>query len=185
VRPTPLTTRQKKKTSMKKSITLALALLAPVGAWSQISSSPIPDFTATALTGEKVSAAQLIGQPTILIVTPSKDAAKDTRLWAEALRKNVDQSAVRIRDVLAIDLPFFMSEEDAIGRAKEKIPGRYQDQTWILSESNLESALNIPRDSAMAFVFVLDAQGKVIARVEGAPNHAKLNEVGKAVRSTK
>ena len=45
--------------------------------------SVMPDFTATALTGEKVSAAQLIGQPTILIVTPSKDAAKNTRLWAE------------------------------------------------------------------------------------------------------
>ena len=170
---------------MKASITLALALLAPVSAWSQLSSSPIPDFTATALTGKKVSAAQLIGQPTILIVTPSKDAARDTRLWAEALRKNVDQSGVRIRDVLAIDLPFFISEEDAIGRAKEKIPARYQDQTWILNESDLESALNIPRDSAMAFVLVLDAQGKVIARVEGEPNNAKLSEVEKAVRSTK
>ncbi|RYZ00880.1 MAG: hypothetical protein EOO24_16020, partial [Comamonadaceae bacterium] len=63
---------------------------------------------ATALTEGKVSAAQLI-------VTPSKGAAKDTRLWAESLRKNVDQSGLRIRDVLAIDLPFFMSEEDAIG----------------------------------------------------------------------
>jgi peroxiredoxin len=171
---------------MRTSITLALALalLSPVNAWAQLSNSPIPDFTATALTGEKVSAAQLIGQPTILIVTPSTDAAKDTRLWAAALRKNVDQSAVRIRDVLAIDLPFFMSEEDAIGRAKEKIPVRYQDQTWILNESILESALNIPRDSARAFVFVLDAQGQVIARVEGAPNEATLSEVEMAVRST-
>ncbi len=170
---------------MKTSITLALALLAPAGAWSQLSSSPIPDFTATALTGQKVSAAQLIGQQTILIVTPSRDAARDTRLWAEALRKNVDPRAVRIRDVLAIDLPFFMSEKDAIGRAKEKIPARYHDQTWISGESNLESALNIPRDSADAFVFVLDAQGKVIARVEGEPNKAKVGEVEKALRSTR
>jgi hypothetical protein len=91
---------------------------------------------------------------------------------------------VRIRDVLAIDLPFFMSEEDAIGRAKEVIQERYQEQTWILSESRLESALHIPRDSAKAFVFVLDAQGKVIARVEGAPNQAKLSEVEMAARST-
>lgn len=169
---------------MKTVITLTLALLSPVNAWAQLSNSPIPDFTATVLTGEKVSAAQLIGQPTILIVTPSTDAAKHTRLWAEALRKNIDQTRVRIRDVLAIDLPFFMSEEDAIGRAKEKIPARYQDQTWILSESSLESALNIPRDSARAFVFVLDAQGKVIARVEGAPDEAKIREVEMAVSST-
>jgi hypothetical protein len=91
---------------------------------------------------------------------------------------------VRIRDVLAIDLPFFMSEEDAIGRAKEVIEERYQEQTWILSESRLESALNIPRDSAWAFVFMLDTQGKVITRVEGAPNDTKIIEVEKAVRST-
>lgn len=106
---------------MKTSITRALALLsllAPFGVGAQLSSSPVPDFTATALTGEKVSAAQLIGQPTILIVTPSTDAARDTRLWAEALRTNIDQSAVRIRDVLAIDLPFFMSEEERQGQRK-------------------------------------------------------------------
>lgn len=169
---------------MRTSIALTLVLLSPVNAWSQLSNSPIPDFTATVLTGEKVSAAQLIGQPTILIVTPSTDAAKSTRLWAEALRKNIDQTRVRIRDVLAIDLPFFMSEEDAIGRAKEKIPARYQDQTWILNESSLEDALNIPRDSAKAFVFVLDAKGAVIVRVEGEPDDAKIIEVEKAVRST-
>jgi hypothetical protein len=169
---------------VKTAITLVLALLSPVNAWAQLSNSPISEFTATALTGEKVSAGQLIGQPTILIVTPSTDAAKHTRLWADALRKNIDQTQVRIRDVLAIDLPFFMSEEDAIGRAKEVIQDRYQDQTWILSESRLESALNIPRDSAKAIVFVLDAQGKVIARVEGAPNEGKIREVEIAVGST-
>jgi peroxiredoxin len=172
------------KTFIARALAL-LSLLAPVGVGAQLSSSPVPDFTATALTGGKVSAAQLIGQPTILIVTPSTDAARDTRLWAEALRKNIDQSAVRIRDVLAIDLPFFMGEEDAIGRAKEKIPARYHDQTWILNESSLESAFNIPRDSAKAFVFTLDTQGKVIARAEGEPNEAKISEVVKAVRSTK
>lgn len=42
--------------------------------------SPIPSFEATALTGETVSSATLIGQPTILIVTPSKGAAADTRM---------------------------------------------------------------------------------------------------------
>ena len=45
--------------------------------------------------------------------------------------------------------------------------------------------MQIPRDSASAFVFVLDTQGKVIARVEGAPNKVKLSEVEMAVRMTK
>ena len=155
----------------------------------ELFSSPIPNFTATVLTGEKVSSAQLIGQPTILIVTPSTEAATDTRLWAEALRKNVNQREVRIIDVLAIDLPFFMSEEDAIGRAKEKIPARYQDQTWILSKSNLETALNIPSSSAKAFVFVLNAQGNTCPRrgqagqcqAHGYKTGSSLDQVGRTL----
>jgi hypothetical protein len=99
-------------------------------------------------------------------------------LWAEALHKNVDQTGGAhprcARDRLAV----LHARGRRIGRAKEN-PARYQDQTWILSESNLESTLSIPRDSAKAFVFVLNAQGNVIARVEGAPNDGKIIEVEK------
>ena len=171
--------------AMKVSVAFLLAVLAPAAAWSQLASSKIPSFTATALTGEKVSSAALIGQPTILIVTPSKDAAEDTRLWVKALRKNIDEKAIRIRDVLAIDLPFFMSESDAIGRAKEKIPARYFDQTWILAKPVLENALGIPADSHKAFVLVLDSAGQVLARVEGDPTEARIDQVQAAVRSMK
>ena len=170
---------------MKVLATVLLALLAPALVRAQPSSSPIPSFTATALTGEKVSSAKLIGQPTILIVTPSKDAAEDTRLWVKALRKNIDQKAIRIRDVLAIDLPFFMSESDAIGRAKKKIPARYFDQTWIFAEQDLENALGIPTNSHKAFVIVLDSAGQVLARVEGEPTAARIDQVQSAVLSTK
>jgi cytochrome oxidase Cu insertion factor (SCO1/SenC/PrrC family) len=171
--------------TMRFLTALLFALLAPATAWSQFADSKIPRFTATALTGEKVSSAQLIGQPTVLIVTPSKEAAEDTRLWVQALRKNIDPKAIRIRDVLAIDLPFFMSESDAIGRAKEKIPARYFDQTWIFAEQELERALGIPTNSHKAFVVVLDSAGQVIARVEGNPTEARVEQVQSAVRSTK
>lgn len=160
-------------------------LLAATNAMATPAASPLPSFEATSLTGKSVTAAQLIGQPTILIVTPSKDAAADTRKWAQALRKNLDQKSIRIRDVLAIDLPFFMSEADAIGRAKEKIPARYHDQTWIYAKTKLETALNIPTSSNSAFVFVLDSKGKVLARVEGPPTTQRVNEVESAVQSMK
>ena len=167
-----------------KTIAIPIAFsLCGAGAFAQTAASPIPSFKATSLSGKTVSSDKLIGQPTILIVTPSKDAAKDTRQWVNTLRKNIDQKAYRIRDVLAIDLPFFMSEADAIGRAKEKIPKRYYDQTWIFAETDLEKALDIPTDSHKAFVLVLDAQGKVAARVEGAPNEAKMSELQSALRA--
>lgn len=170
---------------MIKTFLGSVVLLMVSSALAQTGASPIPNFTATALSGNKVTADKLIGQPTVLIVTPSKEAAGDTRLWAKALRKNIDQHAIRVRDVLAIDLPFFMSESDAIGRAKQKIPARYYDQTWILAEADLEQALNIPSNSPKAFVIVLNAKGKIVARVEGEPNETRMNEVRSAIQSTK
>lgn len=172
-----------KRLMMKRMAVNLIALLGAANVLAQTTGSPIPSFTATALSGEKVASAKLIGQPTILIVTPSKDAAGDTRMWAKALRKNIDQNKVRIRDVLAIDLPFFISESDAIGRAKAKIPARYYDQAWLFAEADLEKALGIPVDSHKAFLIVLDSQGKIVARVEGEPNDARIDEVQAAVQS--
>ncbi|MFL1495118.1 hypothetical protein [Pseudomonas antarctica] len=108
-----------KKEKLYENIHHAHTCLAwPVNAWSQLSNSPILDFTATALTGEKVSAAQLLGQSTILIVTPSTDAAKSTGLWAEALRKNIDPTRGHIRDVLATCSAYFshLTQPLTVGR---------------------------------------------------------------------
>ena len=168
-----------------KTVTASLLALLAATSVGAAPDSPIPSFEATALSGEKVTDAKLIGQPTILIVTPSKGAAADTRKWAQALREHLDEKSIRIRDVLAIDLPFFMSEADAIGRAKEKIPARYYDQTWILAETTLETALGIPTDSKSAFVLVLDAQGQIVARVSGAPTEQRVSQIESAVQTVK
>ena len=171
------------RTSMKPHLFAAAVSLAAAGAAYAAAGTPIPAFEATALTGRKVTEAQLLGQPTVLIVTPSQAAAGQTRQWADALRRTLDPKAIRVRDVLAIDLPFFISEGDAIGRAKAKIPQRYHDQTWLLAEDQLERALGIPTASADAFVFVLDARGRILARVSGAPEEGRVAEIAAAVQT--
>lgn len=47
---------------------------------------PWPAFTATNLNGDTVESSALVGQPTLLIVTPSQGAAGATQQWVEALR---------------------------------------------------------------------------------------------------
>lgn len=168
---------------MKFATFVLAALLVVPAASADTSGSPIPDFTATALTGEKVHADQLMGQPTILIVTSSKGAAEQTRAWAGALRKNIDEKSIRIRAVLAVDLPFFMGESDAIGRAKEKIPERYYDQTWLTSGTTLENALDIPTGSSKVFVMVLNTEGSIVVRVAGEPARQRVDAVARAVES--
>lgn len=150
-----------------------LAALAP-GIHAQ---NKLTAFTATALTGETVTERQLLGRPFILIVTPSKAAAADTRLWVQALRKNLDTRKIVIRDIVAVDLPFFMSEQEALRQAREKIPQQYHDQTYLLAEGDLETSLYIPPSSKDAYVFVCNAQGQVMARVSGQPTEASVRAV--------
>jgi peroxiredoxin len=143
--------------------------------------SPIPVFDAVSLTGQAIRREDLLGQPTVLIVTPGRDAAPSTRAWAKALRKEFGKSA-RMRDVIAVDLPFFMDQRDAIGRAKDKIPQRYHDQTWLTSNDTLASALGVGSDAAQARVFVLDAQGKIAADVSGDPTPERLDQLRSALQ---
>lgn len=155
-----------------------VALLA-TGAHAQ---DKLASFSATALTGKTVTEQQLLGQPSILIVTPSRDAAEETRQWALALRKNFDPRKIAIHDILAIDLPFFMSEQDARSRAREAIPQRYHDQTYLLPAGDLETSLYIPSSSKVPYVFVFNSRGQVMARVSGGPSAASVGAIQKAVK---
>lgn len=173
------------KTSLRAIGSIALAALSFTGAANAVpgsTTSPIPAFEATSLTGQSIHRADLLGQPTVLIVTPGRDAAASTRAWAMALRSRLGGDA-RVRDVLAVDLPFFMDEQDALSRAKAKIPERYYDQTWLTSKDTLTDALGVGSDAAHAQVFVLDDQGHVAAHVLGDPTAENLGQLRSALRA--
>ncbi|MFT6899476.1 MAG: hypothetical protein ACJA13_003914 [Paraglaciecola sp.] len=160
-----------------------LALLTLCGPAAIAGDGPWPSFTATTLSGEEVLSGKLLGQPTLLILTPSRNAAESTREWVKTLRSKVDLSKYQVRDVLAINLPFFMSEEDAIGRAKEEVPKRYHDQTWILNSQVMEGALGVPSDSDEAVIIVLDQNGTLVSQVHGRVTLARISKITAALQS--
>lgn len=125
--------------------------------------APLSGFDATSLTGTRVGIEALLGQPTVLIVTPGRDAAESTRAWAQALRGRLKPAQVRVRDLIAIDLPFFLSRDDALSRAREKIPAHYHDMTWLSTDTTIEQAFEIPREAGEASVLVLGPRGEVRA----------------------
>ncbi|MFT7524993.1 MAG: hypothetical protein ACI9LY_000125 [Arenicella sp.] len=47
---------------------------------------------ATTFSGEKVRGDKLLGQPTLLILTPYRNAAEPTREWVTTLRSKINQS---------------------------------------------------------------------------------------------
>jgi predicted transcriptional regulator len=168
--------------SRRVPILILLVLLTQFGLPAMASDGPWPSFTAITLSGEKVHSDKLLGQPTLLILTPSRNAAESTREWVNALESKIDHSKYRVRDVLAVNLPFFMSEEDAIERAKEKIPQRYHDQTWILNSQVMEDALGVPSDSVEAVIIVLDTNGNLVSQVHGRVTTERMNEITDALQ---
>lgn len=162
---------------MNMAFIFALALLAAWPAWTRAAGAPFPAFRGSSLTGAPVSTADLAGRRAILIVTPSRKAARDTLLWAQALAKRIDQRAVPVRGILAIDRPFFMSRDAMLARARKTIPGPYHGRTWIADDAGVKRSLNIPAGTEHAYVFVLDASGNIVRRIEGRPGQASLAAV--------
>lgn len=157
---------------------LAVAFAAGAGA-----SPPWPPFTARALTGESVDSSALIGQPTLLIVTPSAAASDSTHRWVDTLKDRIDSEQVRVRDLIAIDLPFFISVETAVERAREQVPAKYHDRTWLLDSPAVERALRIPPDSTEACIVLLDRDGNLVRRIHGAPNAQRLASLQEGLRT--
>jgi hypothetical protein len=175
--------RQALRPSYFKAAVLTLVMQVPLLSFAGGAETEVPweSFTATSLTNEKVDSSVLLGQPTLLIITPSKAAADSTKAWTNALEKALEGKKLRIRAVLTINLPFFMSEADAVASAREVVPERYYDQTWILDSQIMEEALDIPTESKRAAVLILDASGSIIARVHGPLTDVRLEVIVRAV----
>jgi len=71
-------------------------------------------------------------------------------------------------------VPFFVTEFVAIGKAQSQIEKRYWNRTWLLRNTEFEESLGIPSKSAAPHVFVLDAKGRIVARVQGEIGADKL-----------
>ncbi|MGK2870985.1 MAG: hypothetical protein ACSLFL_01875 [Alphaproteobacteria bacterium] len=179
----PISTALLDSKSRRITTLILLMMLILCGLPAIAADGPWPSFTATTLSGEKVDSDKLLGQPTLLILTPSRNAAESSQEWANALQSKIDQKKYLIRLVLAVDLPFFMSEEDAIGSAKEKVPKRYHDQTWILNSQVMENALGVSSDSDEAVIVVLDKNGDLVLQVHGMVTPTRVSVITYALQS--
>ncbi len=166
-------------TSLPKILLFACLSLLLGGAMAD--EATVPVFTATSLTGESVDSALLTGQPTLLLISPSREAAAATRKWGEHLRANLKLSKLMVRNIICLELPFFLSASDVIGKAKEKVPKQYHDQTWLVDGTELENALNVPTGSDQAFVFLLGSNGEIVEHVGGDFSDQKVEQIETAV----
>ncbi|EPX58970.1 hypothetical protein D187_003347 [Cystobacter fuscus DSM 2262] len=136
----------------------------------------LPFFVGTDLTGTQRRSSELTRQPSVVIAATSRAASGEAHSWARALIERYGNN-IPLVTLIAIDLPFFISDDLARGKAREKIPHEYWEQTWLGGEGDIQRALQLEPDSEVPYVFTLDSQGRISAAVHGpvgAPESSRI-----------
>lgn len=161
------------------------ALTATALAQSQGQAPPgsLSNFQATSLTGQAKTDEDLTGSPTVLIVTPTRAAGNASSSWGTQLEGKIP-AGTQLRGVIAVELPFFISEQMALDQARSQLPRRSWDQTWLVTGEKLEQSLGVPSEAGEPYVLVLDAQGQVVAKENGTATQQKVSRVLNAIPQT-
>lgn len=141
----------------------------------------LPFFVGTDLTGTQRRSSELTGRPTVVIAATSRAASGEAQAWAQQLVERSGGS-VPLVTLIAIDLPFFISDNMALGMARDRIPHKYWDQTWLGGEGDIQRALQMEPGSGVPYVFTLDAQGRITAAVHARVGDPQASHVWQAVR---
>ncbi len=128
------------------------------------------------LSGRPISRKDLLGQPTLVVLTPSRKDRKLSGRWFKILSETFS-SNVRIRDIVLIDPPFFMSEQEFVARARKAVPRKHWDETWLVPDVRQGENNDLSEQSEKTYVYVLDSEGDVIARVGGEPSEEKIEKI--------
>ncbi|MBN8468691.1 hypothetical protein JYJ95_19435 [Corallococcus exiguus] len=160
---------------------LAGVLLTAPGAFALPSrGQPLPEFSARDLTSGPHASGELKGRPTLLVVITDKDAGDQMRGWFDAADQHVPDSVHR-QSLIALKLPFFVSEGTARGKAKGQVPKDYWKDTWLDKSGGMAKALGLS-SSDTPYVLALDAEGRVLASVHAKVDSPEARAIWSALR---
>jgi hypothetical protein len=168
-----------------RTLTAAAFAALILGSASQTHADPrpgaaAPSFDAEDLNGRAHSSRELAQRPTVVVVCTSADASSAANAWLQQA-KNRAHGQVRVVTLVALRLPFFVSQGMVRGRARPQVnPGEWTN-TWIDVHGHVQSALGISDGSATPYVFTVDAQGRVVASVHAPVNHPSASAIMSAI----
>ncbi|MBZ4329846.1 hypothetical protein [Corallococcus sp. AS-1-12] len=160
---------------------LAGVLLMAPGAFALPSpGQSLPAFSAHDLTNGKHASDELKGRPTLMVVITDKDAGSQMRGWFDAADQHVPDTVHR-QSLIALKLPFFVSEGAARGKAKGQVPREFWEDTWLDKNGGMAKALGLS-SSETPYVLALDAQGRVLASVHATVDSPDARTIWSALR---
>lgn len=152
----------------------AVAGLAPLAEAMPRPGEVFPSFAAKDLLGGQHSSGELRGHRTLVVAITDKDSGEEMQRWFDAATARLGKDYASA-SILSLHLPFFVSLGAAQGRARERVPQQFWKATW-LDKGDMAKKLGLPQ-SREPFVFVLDAQGRVVASAHGLVDDVKQADV--------
>ena len=148
-------------------LTLAGTLLLVPGAQAvPRAGESLPSFSAKDLNGNEHESRELLGQRTLVVAMTDRDGGDAMQRWFEAADARLGKGRYKSMALISLRLPFFVSGGAARSRAKQRVPREFWEETWLDRDGRMAKALALP-SSREPFVFVVDAEGRVLASVRG------------------
>lgn len=164
---------------------LAITALGVAAVASDASAAPktgelFPSFIALDVTGQKQSTARFRGTTTLIVAITERGAGDAMRAWFLGARER-NPKAHQV-GIISISVPFFVSDSYARSKAREKIPQQYWHDNLFDSNQQMARFLGLP-ESGIPWVFVLDAQGRIVAQTHALAETNGATPVWKALAS--
>lgn len=146
------------------------------------SGAPLPPFTGEDLLGRKHLGDEYAGRPTLLVAITDKNAGETMREWFEAADRHAPASVQR-ESIISLRLPFFVGINTVRRRVKAQVPREHWDDTLLDRDGAIAQALGL-ESSRQPYVFVLDANGRVLARVHASASSPEAQRIWSALATT-
>jgi hypothetical protein len=117
------------------------------------------------------SSREFVQHPTVIIVCTSADAQSAAAAWLRRAREQSTQGSVHVITIVALHLPFFVSDAMVMNRARPQVSPGDWGTTWIDVHGDAQRALGVADGSATPFVFTVDTSGRVLASVHATVEH--------------
>ncbi len=160
---------------MRSLYAAALVLLAFAAVAAPAVGERLPDLKAKDVTGEERRLHALLGgRPTLLVAITDRDAADAMQAWFDAADTEAPQ-ANRV-SIVSLDLPFFVSDDYARSKAREKVPKAWRSRSLFDSDGKMSEKLKLG-GGEKPWAFAVGPDGEVLARVHGGVKSEQASEI--------
>lgn len=140
----------------------------------------IPEFSAFDLNGSRRTSSDWLKQPAVVLIIPSRKSSVEADRWVQELVPSVAEDS--LLGLIALDLPFFVSEGRARRKARSSIPREAWSRTLLAGTGEVRELLGL-QPGPHPYVVIVNERGIVTWIFRGPPRSRDVRQAVSAWRA--